>query len=51
MYPVSRRHGAPPIHIRTSSPYETTHDDIRIPLPDRTRLYARVWRPLPDEPW
>lgn len=38
------------MHIRTSFPYETTHDDIRIPLPDGTRLYARVWRPLTDEP-
>ncbi|MFF8830704.1 CocE/NonD family hydrolase [Streptomyces sp. NPDC015131] len=36
--------------IRTSFPYETTHEDVRIPLPDGTRLYARVWRPLTDEP-
>jgi putative CocE/NonD family hydrolase len=36
--------------IRTSFPYETTHQDVRIPLPDRTLLYARVWRPLTDEP-
>lgn len=37
------------LHIRTSFPYETTHEDLRIPLPDGTRLYARVWRPLTDE--
>ncbi|WP_369242646.1 CocE/NonD family hydrolase [Streptomyces sp. R21] len=36
--------------IRTSFPYETAHDDVRIPLSDGTRLYARVWRPLTDEP-
>ncbi|WMX48866.1 CocE/NonD family hydrolase [Streptomyces roseicoloratus] len=36
--------------IRTDFPYETRHDDLRIPLPDGTRLYARVWRPLTDEP-
>nr|WSZ15294.1 CocE/NonD family hydrolase [Streptomyces canus] len=38
------------MHIRTSFPYETTHDDVRIPLPDGTLLYARVWRPLTPEP-
>ncbi|MFF7164612.1 CocE/NonD family hydrolase [Streptomyces sp. NPDC008086] len=38
------------MHIRTSFPYETTHYDIRIPLQDGTLLYARVWRPLTDEP-
>jgi putative CocE/NonD family hydrolase len=38
------------MHIRTSFPYETTHEDLWIPLPDGTRLYARVWRPLTDEP-
>ncbi|MGW0910853.1 CocE/NonD family hydrolase [Streptomyces sp. NPDC002784] len=37
-------------HIRTSFPYETTHADVRIPLADGTMLYARVWRPLSDEP-
>ncbi|GAA2503790.1 CocE/NonD family hydrolase [Streptomyces gobitricini] len=36
--------------IRTSFPYETDHEDVRIPLTDGTRLYARVWRPLTDEP-
>ncbi|CCK28174.1 peptidase S15 [Streptomyces davaonensis JCM 4913] len=36
--------------IRTSFPYETTHEDVRIPLADGTLLYARVWRPLTDEP-
>ncbi|MFF4250993.1 CocE/NonD family hydrolase [Streptomyces sp. NPDC001663] len=38
------------MHIRTSFPYDTTHDDLWIPLPDGTLLYARVWRPLTDEP-
>ncbi|MET9787438.1 CocE/NonD family hydrolase [Streptomyces canus] len=38
------------MRIRTSFPYETTHDDVRIPLPDGTLLYARVWRPLTPEP-
>ncbi|MEV6326317.1 CocE/NonD family hydrolase [Streptomyces sp. NPDC051909] len=36
--------------IRTDFPYETRHEDVRIPLPDGTRLYARVWRPVTDEP-
>lgn len=38
------------MRIRTEFPYETTHEDVRIPLPDGTRLYARVWRPVTDEP-
>ncbi|WP_086825322.1 CocE/NonD family hydrolase [Streptomyces sp. NRRL B-24572] len=38
------------MRIRTDFPYETRHEDVRIPLPDGTRLYARVWRPLTDEP-
>lgn len=38
------------MRIRTSFPYETTHEDFRVPLPDGTKLYARVWRPLTDEP-
>ncbi|MFJ2906068.1 CocE/NonD family hydrolase [Streptomyces sp. NPDC087212] len=38
------------MHIRTSFPYETAHEDLRIPLSDGTLLYARVWRPLTDEP-
>jgi len=38
------------MRIRTSFPYETTHQDLRVPLPDGTKLYARVWRPLTDEP-
>ncbi|MEV0485605.1 CocE/NonD family hydrolase [Streptomyces sp. NPDC050508] len=38
------------MRIRTSFPHETTHEDLRIPLSDGTRLYARVWRPLTDEP-
>ncbi|MFC7310774.1 CocE/NonD family hydrolase, partial [Streptomyces monticola] len=38
------------MRIRTEFPYETTREDVRIPLPDGTRLYARVWRPVTDEP-
>ncbi|MET9658985.1 CocE/NonD family hydrolase [Streptomyces sp. NPDC006510] len=38
------------MHIRTTFPYDTTHEDVRIPLPDGTRLYARIWRPITDEP-
>ncbi|MFE6484890.1 CocE/NonD family hydrolase [Streptomyces sp. NPDC057757] len=38
------------IRIPESFPYETAHEDVLIPLPDGTRLYARVWRPLTDEP-
>lgn len=36
--------------IQTDFPYETTHEDIRVPLSDGTKLYARVWRPVTDEP-
>lgn len=38
------------MHIRTTYPYDTTREDVYIPLPDGTRLYARIWRPLTDEP-
>ncbi|MET7616631.1 CocE/NonD family hydrolase [Streptomyces sp. NPDC005408] len=38
------------MRIRTDFPYETAHEDVRIALKDGTRLYARVWRPLTDEP-
>ncbi|QFZ78800.1 CocE/NonD family hydrolase [Streptomyces fagopyri] len=38
------------MHIRTVFPYETTHEDLWIPLADGTRLYARMWRPLTEEP-
>jgi putative CocE/NonD family hydrolase len=38
------------MRMRTSFPYETAHEDVLVPLPDGTRLYARVWRPLTDEP-
>ncbi|MFF2844832.1 CocE/NonD family hydrolase [Streptomyces sp. NPDC058001] len=38
------------MQIRTSFPYETTREDIRIPLPDGTTLCARVWRPVTDGP-
>ncbi|MGW1889289.1 CocE/NonD family hydrolase [Streptomyces sp. NPDC002004] len=36
--------------IRTTFPYGTTHEDALIPMPDGTQLYARVWRPLTDDP-
>ncbi|MFF3639637.1 CocE/NonD family hydrolase [Streptomyces sp. NPDC002564] len=38
------------MQIRDSFPYETTREDIRVPLADGTKLYARVWRPVTDEP-
>ncbi len=37
------------MHIRTDFPYETTREDLRIPLPDGTHLYARIWRPVTEE--
>ncbi|MCX4527471.1 MULTISPECIES: CocE/NonD family hydrolase [unclassified Streptomyces] len=36
--------------IRTDFPYETTREDVRIPLPGGVELYARIWRPVTDEP-
>ncbi|MER7468034.1 CocE/NonD family hydrolase [Streptomyces sp. NPDC097981] len=36
--------------IRTEFPYGTTHEDVRIPMADGVQLYARIWRPLTDEP-
>ncbi|MGW5419223.1 CocE/NonD family hydrolase [Streptomyces sp. NPDC003943] len=36
--------------IRTDFPYETRQTDVLIPMPDGKELYARVWRPLTDEP-
>lgn len=38
------------MRIRTDFPYETTRVDGRIPLPDGTLLYVRIWRPVTDEP-
>ncbi|MFS0696446.1 CocE/NonD family hydrolase [Streptomyces nitrosporeus] len=38
------------MRIRTEFPYETTHEDLYIPLADGTQLYARIWRPVTDEP-
>ncbi|WP_327295903.1 CocE/NonD family hydrolase [Streptomyces sp. NBC_01197] len=32
--------------IRTEFPYETRREDVWIPLPDGTQLYARIWRPV-----
>jgi putative CocE/NonD family hydrolase len=39
-----------PLQIRTEFPYETTRADVTIPLPDGTRLYARIWRPVTEQP-
>ncbi|MFG2299132.1 CocE/NonD family hydrolase [Streptomyces sp. NPDC048603] len=36
--------------IRTSFPHETRHEDVRIPMRDGVRLYARIWRPVTDAP-
>ncbi|WP_424212325.1 CocE/NonD family hydrolase [Streptomyces sp. BI20] len=36
--------------IRTEFPYPVRHEDVRIPLADGTELYARIWRPVTDEP-
>ncbi|KIF68502.1 peptidase S15 [Streptomyces sp. AcH 505] len=36
--------------IRTDFPYDTVHEDVRVPLPDGTRLYARIWRPVTERP-
>ncbi|WP_459649708.1 CocE/NonD family hydrolase [Kitasatospora sp. Ki12] len=33
-----------------SYPYRTTREDVHVPLPDGTRLAARLWRPVGDEP-
>ncbi|MFI7011645.1 CocE/NonD family hydrolase [Streptomyces sp. NPDC050145] len=40
----------PTPRIRTDLPFDVTHEDVRIPLPDGTTLFARVWRPGTDEP-
>ncbi|MEU6662327.1 CocE/NonD family hydrolase [Streptomyces sp. NPDC046821] len=39
----------PAVIIRTSFPYETVRQDVRVPLPDGTTLFARVWRPVTEE--
>ncbi|WP_405004042.1 CocE/NonD family hydrolase [Kitasatospora purpeofusca] len=33
-----------------SYPHRTTREDLRVPLPDGTELYARLWRPATDAP-
>ncbi|WP_241780409.1 CocE/NonD family hydrolase, partial [Streptomyces wadayamensis] len=47
------------LHIATGLPYRTIREDVRIPLPtgrpgtdgsEITHLYARIWRPVTDEP-
>ncbi|MFF1795816.1 CocE/NonD family hydrolase [Kitasatospora sp. NPDC058263] len=30
--------------------YRTVREDVRVPLPDGTELYARPWRPVTDDP-
>ncbi|MBT2888716.1 CocE/NonD family hydrolase, partial [Streptomyces sp. McG5] len=47
------------LHIATGLPYRTIREDVCIPLPtgrpgtdgsEITHLYARIWRPVTDEP-
>ena len=38
------------MRIREEYPYGVVRDDVRIPLEDGTRLYARIWRPVTEEP-
>lgn len=40
------------MHIRTTDqfPHQVVRADVWIPMPDGERLYARVWRPVTDEP-
>ncbi|MFG2139280.1 CocE/NonD family hydrolase [Streptomyces sp. NPDC048650] len=38
------------MHIRTDFPHQTFREDVRIPLPDGTKLYARIWRPYGTAP-
>ncbi|MGW0698805.1 CocE/NonD family hydrolase [Streptomyces sp. NPDC002867] len=38
------------MRIRRDFPYETAHEDLRVRLPDGIALYARLWRPVTDEP-
>ncbi|MGW7517251.1 CocE/NonD family hydrolase [Streptomyces sp. NPDC054796] len=40
------------MRIRTPDqfPHQVLREDVRIPMPDGTLLYARVWRPVTDEP-
>ena len=36
--------------IREEFPYGVIHDDVRIPLDGGIQLYARIWRPVTDDP-
>ncbi|MFP1627403.1 CocE/NonD family hydrolase [Streptomyces sp. 5K101] len=38
------------MRIRTEFPYETAREDLRVRLPDGIALYARLWRPVTDDP-
>ena len=40
------------MHIRSNDqfPYQVVREDAWIPMPDGERLYARIWRPVADEP-
>ena len=38
------------MRIRAEFPYDVAQEDVRIPLEDGTRLYARIWRPVTEEP-
>lgn len=37
------------MHHRTDFPYRTFQEDVRVPMPDGTLLYARIWRPHTEE--
>ncbi|HET9169047.1 MAG TPA: CocE/NonD family hydrolase [Actinospica sp.] len=38
------------MRIREEFPHGVLSEDVRIPLADGTRLYARIWRPVTEEP-
>jgi putative CocE/NonD family hydrolase len=38
------------MRIREQYPHDVVRDELRIPLADGTRLFARSWRPAVDEP-
>jgi putative CocE/NonD family hydrolase len=38
------------VRYREDLPHRTTCEDVTVPLPDGTALYARIWRPVTDEP-
>ena len=38
------------MRYREDLPYRTVREDTTVPLPDGTALYARIWRPVTDQP-